>query len=66
MNSFDSSKIELDHIELWKIVMCDWLAFAVLRNAFIEYFFGVHVLNPGSHSECTLFFNMQPCRCCLA
>ena len=40
--------------------MCDWLAFTVLRNG-IEYFSGVHVLNPGSYSECTLFFNMQHC-----
>ena len=43
--------------------MCDWLAFTGLRNAFVEYFFlrhPVHELNPGSHSECTLFLNMQP------
>ena len=44
--------------------MRDWLAFTVLRNAFTEYFFlrhPVHVLNPGSHSGCTLFLNMQHC-----
>ena len=32
-------KIKLDRTEFKKIVMCDLLAFTVLRNAFIEYFF---------------------------
>ena len=40
MGKNESSKIELDHIELQKIVVkFDWLASTVLRNAFIEYFF---------------------------
>ena len=54
----------LDQINFKKyLCLIGWLS-QFLRNAFFVYFFLRHpvdILNPGSHSECTLFFNMQHC-----